>query len=144
MGTSIWPLFLLIGSNLVYQTCSKCSSRDANPFAILTVVYIIAALGSFAMFLCCGKGGGTIVENIRAMNWANYVLGLSIIGLEGGFLYLYRTGWNVSVGPICSYTGVAIGLLFIGFLFFNEQITWRQIVGTFLCLGGIALISFKS
>ena len=83
------------------------------------------------------------MANLRHLNWANYLLGLAIIGLEGGFLYLYRTGWNVSVGPICSYCGVAIGLLIVGALLFHEQITLRQLVGTLLCLGGIALISWK-
>lgn len=146
MGHSFWPLALLICSNLVYQTCSKCASKDVNPFAALTVVYLIAAIGSFLAFmafLVWGNDAGTVMENVKSMNWANYVLGLSIIGLEGGFLYLYRSGWSVSVGPICSYTGVAIGLLVLGALCFGEHISLRQIAGTLLCLGGIALVTFK-
>ena len=144
MGHAYWPLFLLIGSNLLYQTCSKCSSKEASPFFILTVVYAIAAVASFALYLAAGRATGGIMANLRHLNWANYLLGLAIIGLEGGFLYLYRSGWSVSVGPICSYTGVAIGLLILGALCFGEHITPRQIAGTLLCLGGIALVSLKS
>ena len=46
MGTSWWPLFLIIGSNLVYQSSSRCASKDAQPFAALAVVYTNAASGS--------------------------------------------------------------------------------------------------
>ena len=28
MGTSWWPLFLIIGSNLIYQSSSRCASKD--------------------------------------------------------------------------------------------------------------------
>ena len=143
MGTSWWPLFLIIGSNLVYQSSSRCASKDAQPFAALAVVYTIAAIGSLLFFAITGRESGSLLTNIRALNWANYLLGLAIIGLEGGFLYLYRNGWSVSVGPICSYCGVAIGLLILGALCFHEHITLKQILGTILCLGGIALISLK-
>ena len=143
MGHAYWPLCLLIASNLLYQSCAKCSSRTAHPFVILTVVYLIAAASSFALFLLLGRDTGSLAHQLRELNWANYLLGLAIIGLEGGFLYLYRTGWNVSVGPICSYTGVALGLLALGALCFGEHITARQIAGTLLALGGIALISWK-
>lgn len=143
MGHSYWPLCLLIASNLLYQSCAKCSSRTAHPFVILTVVYLIAAAGSLALFLLLGRDADSLAYQLRELNWANYLLGLAIIGLEGGFLYLYRTGWNVSVGPICSYTGVALGLLVLGALCFGEHITLRQVAGTLLALGGIALISWK-
>ena len=143
MGHSYWPLCLLIASNLLYQSCAKCSSRTAHPFVILTVVYLIAAAGSLALFLLLGRDADSLAHQLRELNCANYLLGLAIIGLEGGFLYLYRTGWNVSVGPICSYTGVALGLLVLGALCFGEHITLRQVAGTLLALGGIALISWK-
>ena len=143
MGTSWWPLFLIIGSNLVYQSSSRCASKDAQPFAALAVVYTIAAIGSLIFFGITGRESGSLLTNIRALNWANYLLGLAIIGLEGGFLYLYRSGWSVSVGPICTYCGVAIGLLILGALCFHEHITLKQVFGTLLCLGGIALISIK-
>ena len=143
MGHSYWPLCLLIASNLLYQSCAKCSSRTAHPFVILTIVYLIAAAGSLALFLLLGRDADSLAHQLRELNWANYLLGLAIIGLEGGFLYLYRTGWNVSVGPICSYTGVALGLLVLGALSFGEHITLHQVAGTLLALGGIALISWK-
>lgn len=144
MGHSFWPLFLLIGSNLMYHTCAKSSSDKAHAFAILTIVYTVSALISLSIFLATGRSSGSLLDNIRNLNLANYLMGVAIIGLEGGFIYLYRAGWNISVGPIMSYTGVALGLLAVGAIFYGEHITLRQVLGTLLCLGGIAMISFKA
>lgn len=141
MGDALWPLFLLVGSNLIYQTCSKNAAKSANPFAALVITYIIAALASLIMYFFTCRNDGPFMENVKSLNLWNYLMGVAIIGLEGGFLYLYKHGWNISVGPVCSYTGVAIGLLAIGAIFYHEPIGLRQIIGTLLCLGGIALVS---
>lgn len=137
----LWPLFLIVGSNLVYQTCSKCATKAANPFAILTATYFVAMTASFVIF--CATEKGSVAAQFRAVNWAGYLLGLAIIGLEGGFLFLYRVGWKASVGPVLTYTAVAIGLLILGALLWHEHVGWKQILGTVLCLAGIALVSSR-
>ncbi len=143
MGSSIWPLLLVVGSNVIYHLSAKCSSREAHPFASLTVVYAIAAVASLVLYGLCNKGFGGLGQNFRALNWANYLLGLAIIGLEGGYIWLYRAGWSASVGPICSYVLLAICLLFVGFFFFKEHISYQQVLGTLLCIAGIVLIAYK-
>lgn len=144
MGNAIWPLALIVLSNLCYQSCSKSASPAVSPFAALVFVYLIAAAGSFVFYLVFdGRGLTGLWQSIPQMNWANFLMGLAIVGLEGGFLYLYKTGWSVSVGPIITYTCVALGLLAVGALFYHEHITLRQILGTLVCLGGIALVAVK-
>ena len=68
MGHSYWPLCLLIASNLLYQSCAKCSSRTAHPFVILTVVYLIAAAGSLALFLLLGRDADSLAHQLRELN----------------------------------------------------------------------------
>ena len=144
MGTSYWPLGLIICSNVCYHLSSRCASRTVNPFAALVVAYLVGAAGALALYLATERSGlHSLATQVRELNWANYLLGLAIIGLEGGFLYLYRCGWSVSVGPILSYTGLAVALLLVGALLFHEHVGWRQIAGTVLCLGGIALVSSR-
>ena len=144
MGTSYWPLFLIIGSNVCYHLSSRFASRTANPFAALVVAYLVGAAGALGLYLATERSGlHSLGTQVRELNWANYLLGLAIIGLEGGFLYLYRCGWSVSVGPILSYTGLAVALLLVGALLFHEHVGWRQIAGTALCLAGIALVSSR-
>ena len=140
MGNAIWPLFLIVGSNVVYQLSSRGAAKGVNPFAALVVAYAIAAVASLALFFATGRGAA-LGAQIRSLNWANYALGFAIIGLEGGFLCLYRAGWSASVGPIVTYSAVAVLLLLIGALFLGEHIGWKQIAGVALCLAGIALVT---
>lgn len=140
MGNAIWPLVLIVGSNIAYQLSSRGAAKDVNPFAALVAAYAIATTASLALFFATSKGT-TLSVQFRELNIANYILGFTIIGLEGGFLALYRHGWSASVGPVVSYAGVAMLLLIIGAAFLGEHVGWRQIVGVLLCLGGIALLS---
>lgn len=138
MGHAFWPLFLIVGSNIVYQLSSRGAAKGVNPFAALVVAYAIAGV----TFLATSKMG-TLLPQLRSLNLANYLLGLAIIGLEGGFLCLYRAGWSASVGPIVTYSAVAVLLLLIGALFLGEHVGCRQILGVALCLAGIALVTSK-
>ena len=142
MGNAIWPLFLIVGSNIVYQLSARGAAKNVNPFAALVVAYAIATVASLALFLATAKGS-ELAAQVRELNWANYALGLAIIGLEGGFLCLYRAGWSASVGPIVTYSAVAVLLLLIGALFLGEHVGWRQIAGVALCLAGIALVTSR-
>ena len=142
MGNAIWPLFLIVGSNIVYQLSARGAAKGVNPFAALVVAYAIATVASLALFLATAKGSA-LAAQVRELNWANYALGLAIIGLEGGFLCLYRAGWSASVGPIVTYSAVAMLLLLIGALFLGEHVGWRQVAGVALCLAGIALVTSK-
>ncbi len=142
MGDALWPLFLIVGSNLVYQLSSRGAAKGVNPFAALVAAYGIALAASLALFFATAKGV-SLGGQFRGMNLANLLLGLAIIGLEGGFLCLYRHGWSASVGPIVTYSAVAVLLLIIGALFLGEHVGWRQIVGTLLCIGGIALVTSR-
>ena len=142
MGNAICPLFLIVGSNIVYQLSSRGAAKGVNPFAALVVAYAIATVASLALFLATAKGSA-LAAQVRELNWANYALGLAIIGLEGGFLCLYRAGWSASVGPIVTYSAVAVLLLLIGALFLGEHVGWRQIAGVALCLAGIALVTSR-
>ena len=142
MGNAIWPLFLIVGSNIVYQLSSRGAAKGVNPFAALVVAYAIATVASLGLFLATAKGSA-LATQVRELNWANYALGLAIIGLEGGFLCLYRAGWSASVGPIVTYSAVAVLLLLIGAFFLGEHIGWKQVAGVVLCLAGIALVTSK-
>lgn len=140
MGNAIWPLFLIVGSNIAYHLSSRGAAKGVNPFAALVAAYSIAAVASLALFFATAKGA-SLAGQARELNWANYLLGFAIVGLEGGFLCLYRHGWNASVGPVVTYAAVAVLLLVIGALFLGEHVGWRQILGVALCLGGIALVT---
>jgi drug/metabolite transporter (DMT)-like permease len=140
VGDALWPLFLIVGANLVYHLSSRGVTKGMNPFAALVLVYAVAGVASLALYFATAKGEGFVAQ-VRQANAANWLLGLAVVGLEGGFLCLYRHGWSASVGPIVTYSAVAVLLLAVGAAFLGEDVGWRQVAGVVLCLAGIALVT---
>lgn len=142
MFAYIWPLFLVVISNTFYQVCAKSVPDKINPFASLTITYLVGALMSLILYFVLNKGGNLINE-YKHVNWAPFVLGLVIVGLEVGYIYMYKAGWQVSVAQIVQAAIIAVLLIFIGYWFYKESITWNKIVGIVVCLGGLFLINIK-
>jgi len=46
------------------------------------------------------KPDATTLAEVRQLNWASYLLAFSIVGLEVGFLLVYRSGWNLGIAAV--------------------------------------------
>ena len=137
----IWPIALVVLSNVIYQICAKSVPNHVNPFASLTITYIVGAVSSAVLYFLLG--GGNLVKEIGKMNWASYALGLAIIGLELGFLYVYKAGWQISTASIVQSSFLAVILIFVGMFLYNEALTWNKIIGVIVCLIGLVFINIK-
>ncbi|MDE6320241.1 MAG: EamA family transporter [Lachnospiraceae bacterium] len=140
MWNMIWPMILIVVSNCFYNICTKSTPENVNTFGALTVTYLIGAMLSSILFVCSAGPAGTIME-IKQVNWTSLVLGLSIVGLEAGYVFLYRAGWKVSNGALTANICLAIALIVIGFLLYKETISPRQILGIVVCGIGLFLIN---
>ena len=132
MFSYIWPIALAVLSNTVYHVSSKSVPENVSPFASLTVTYLIAALVS--ALLHYALAGGSIVKEYSRLNWAPFALGLVIVGLEAGFMYAYKAGWQVSTGFIVQSAFLSSLLLFVGYFLYHEALTWNKIVGVLICV----------
>ena len=142
MFSYVWPLGLVVLSNVFYQICAKAVPDKMNPFASLTITYLVGALASLIMYFALNKGGN-IFREYQKTNWAPFVLGLVIVGLEVGYIYAYKAGWPVSVAQIVQAAILAVILIFVGYMLYKEAITWNKIVGIIVCLAGLGLINMK-
>ena len=142
MLSYIWPIALVILSNTLYQVCSKSVPREMNPLASLTVTYLISAVVSGVLYYALNRNANLLRE-IKLTNWASIVLGIVIIGLEVGFIYAYRAGWQISKAQIVSSAMLAVVLIFVGYLLYHEAITWNKIIGIIICLAGLVLINYR-
>lgn len=142
MFAYIWPMVLIIASNTVYQICSKGIPGNVSPFASLTVTYLVGAVVSLILHYVIQPGTG-ILQEFAKMNWAPFVLGLVIVGLEVGWIYAYRAGWQVSTGMIVQCSFLAVVLIFVGYLLYHEALTWNKLVGIAICLVGLTFINMK-
>ena len=142
MFSYIWPIALVVLSNTLYQICAKSVPEGMNPLASLTVTYLVGAAVSCALYFILNRNANLLRE-IRLTNWAPIVLGVVIVGLEVGFIYAFRAGWQISMAQIVSSAVLAVILIFVGYLLYHEAITWNKIAGIIVCLVGLVLINYR-
>ena len=145
MFAYVWPIALVVGANVMYQICAKEVPAGMNAFASLTVTYTVAAVFSaIFFFLLGGNSDGTgLVGEYSKINWAPFVLGIVIIGLEVGWIFAYKAGWEVSTGFIVQSAVLAILLLILGYCLYHEALTWNKVVGVAICIIGLVFINLK-
>ena len=138
----VWPLALVVLSNVVYQISSKSVSQDIDPFASLTVTYLIGAAVSAVLYFTVSRGSN-LWKEYSQLNWASVILGLAVVGLEAGWIFAYRAGWPVSTGFIVQSAVLAALLLAVGYFLYHEAIPWNRLVGVGICLVGLVFINYK-
>ena len=140
MFSYIWPLGLVLISNIVYQICAKSTPKAINPLAALTITYAISSLMCGILYYVLNKGGNLLKEYTH-LNWAPFTLGVVIIGLEVGWIYAYKAGWEVSKGFIVQSSFLAVALLLVGFFLYQEALSTSKVIGVLICLVGLYFIN---
>ena len=140
------PYFLsasiVISSIVVYQICMKVIPEGVNPVSALLTFYLSA--------LVCTLAAAPIFKLQEGMlSLSNFTLpavlvGVAIVGIEFGYLYMYRSGWTLSAAPLIGMGSAAVVLAFIGFTWFQDPISLRKVAGVALCLIGLYLLSNKT
>lgn len=136
----IWPIALVVFSNIVYQICAKGVPKNMDAMASMTITYLVGAVCSAIMFFVMNKNGNLLHE-YEKMNWAPVFLGVSVVGLEVGFIYAYKNGWAVSTASIVQSAFLAVALLFVGALLYHEVISISKMIGVGFCLVGLFFLN---
>ena len=142
MLSYIWPIALIVLSNTLYQICAKSVPEGMNPFASLTVTYMVGAVVSGVLYYVSGTGS-SLLKEYGKLNWAPIVLGIVIVGLEAGYIFAFKAGWQVSTAQVVQAAVLAGVLLFVGYLLYHEVLTWNKVVGIAVCLIGLVFINLK-
>ena len=136
----IWPIILVIFSNIIYQIATKSVPKNMDPMASLTVTYVVGAISSTVMYFLMNKNGNLLVE-YQKLNQYPFLLGISIVGLEVGFIYAYKAGWPISTAAIVQSAFLSLALIVVGALLYQETISANKIIGIIVCLLGLWLIN---
>ena len=105
------------------------------------ITYLVAAIISAIIFIFVVSPSNVGFE-ITKINWTSIVLALAIVGLEVGYVFVYRAGWNVSSASVVANIGLACVLIVVGYLLYKENVSFNQIVGIIVCMVGLVLINF--
>ena len=140
MWNLIWPILIVLLSNTFYNICMKSMPSDVNPFGALMVTYLVAAIISALIFVF-SVGPSNISGGLSKINWTSVVLALAIVGLEVGYVFVYRAGWAVNTASVVANIGLACVLLVVGYFLYKENVSMQQILGIFVCMFGLILIN---
>lgn len=140
MWSMALPVLIVVVANTLYNICTKQTPENVNTFAALIMTYFVSMVSAMALFFLT-RDGESLVTELQKTNWSTWLLGMAIVGVEFGYIYMYRVGWKLSLGSMAVNLVLACVLLIIGYLFFKETLTPRQMVGFVVCLLGIFLIA---
>ncbi len=133
-------LSLAIACTVGYHLVLKLTPAGVNPLLSLLVTYALVTL-LFGGLLLASPGGFEWKHEVRQLNWTAIALAFVIVGLDLGFLFLYRSGFAVSLGALVTQSAAAMLLLVIGVAVFREKLSVANGLGLALCLAGLWLVN---
>ena len=138
------PLFwlaiaLVVATNLIYHLAQKSIPRDVHPLISVCASYAIALLTTLCLFPFFPVRA-PLGQAVRQLRWSTLAVGVSIVGIEVGFLLAYRAGWRISLGSTATAAALAVLLVPTGVLLYGERLTAANAAGIVLCIAGIVLV----
>lgn len=140
MFSTWWPLLLVVLSGVGYQVGLKEVSGIGDPMISLMVTYLAASAVSFVIYFFQSLGKESFFRGVLSVNVSAVGLGLAIVGIEVGTLFMYRAGWAVNVAFVVANSLIVAALMLTGFLLYKEKLTLRQLIGVGISLAGILCI----
>jgi len=133
-------IVIVVSSNVFYHICQKSTPSKVNPFTALFATYITAALITLVAIPFYKTDIG-FIDSFKNLNWASFVLGICVVGLEFGWILAYRAGWNVSVGSLVANIVLAALLIPVGIFLFKEGFELKKVFGALICIVGLIIIN---
>ena len=146
-----FSITLAILSSALYHFSAKSTPSNVNFTTSLIVTYAVA-LGITLLItlffhatpaLAGGARENGLLLELRQLNWASFLLAIAIVGIEFGFLLVYRSGWNLGIAAVLVNVVASLILLPVAIFFFKDKISWVNIVGIFVCLAGLVMLNWK-
>jgi multidrug transporter EmrE-like cation transporter len=80
---------------------------------------------------------------LKQLNWATYALAFSLVGLELGFLLVYRAGWNIGIAAVLVNVVASLLLVPVALYVFKDRLSAVNIIGILVCLAGLLMLNWK-
>jgi drug/metabolite transporter (DMT)-like permease len=133
---------LAIFSSALYHFSAKSTPANINFAVALIVTYAVAlTLTLLAAFFFPAPNG--ILAELKQLNWASFLLAIAIVGIEFGFLMVYRSGWNLGIAAVLVNVVASLILLPVAIFLLKDKISWINVLGIFVCLAGLVMLNWK-
>jgi drug/metabolite transporter (DMT)-like permease len=137
-----FSITLAICSSALYHFSAKSTPANVN-FSISLIVTYLVALGIVLLtaFIFPVKNG--LAFELKQLNWASVLLAVAIVGIEYGFLLVYRSGWNLGIAAVLVNVVASLILVPVAIFIFKNKLNWINILGIVVCLAGLLMLNWK-
>lgn len=137
-----FSITLTICSSALYHFVAKSTPSNVNFTVSLLVTYAVAFVVTLFGFFFFPATDGVAVE-LRKLNWASIGLAIAVVGIEFGFLLVYRSGWNLGIAAVVTNVIASLILVPVAILLFKDKISWVNIMGILVCLAGLVMLNWR-
>lgn len=136
-----FSITLAICSSALYHFVAKSTPSNINFTVSLLVTYAVAFMVTLLTFFFFPAKNGVMAE-LKQLNWASIGLAVAIVGIEFGFLLVYRAGWHLGIAAVLTNVVASLILVPVAIFIFKDQISWINVLGIFICLAGLVMLNW--
>jgi drug/metabolite transporter (DMT)-like permease len=136
-----FSIILAIASSALYHFVAKSTPTNVNFTVSLLVTYGFAfGMTLFTFFFFPTK---SVLGELKLLNWASFGLAIAVMGIEFGYLLMYRAGWNLGIAAVLVTVLASLILVPVAIFVFKDKISWINITGILVCLVGLVMLNWK-
>ena len=83
------------------------------------------------------------MAELKQLNWASIGLAVAVVGIEFGFLLVYRSGWNLGIAAVLTNVVASLILLPVAIFLFKDKISLVNVAGIIVCFIGLIMLNWK-
>lgn len=136
-----FSITLAIASSALYHFVAKSTPANVNFTVSLLVTYAVAFV--ITLFIFFAFPTKDVLAELKQLNWASIALAIAVVGIEFGFLLVYRSGWNLGIAAVLVNVVASLILVPVAIFVFEDKISWINIAGIFVCLVGLVMLNWK-
>lgn len=137
-----FSIALAVVSSALYHFVAKSAPANVNFTVSLLATYCVAFIATLFTFFFFPVEDG-IAGELKKLNWTSVGLAVAVVGIEFGYLLMYRAGWNLGIAAVLTTTLSALILVPVAFFVFKDRISWINVAGILACLAGLVMLNWK-
>jgi drug/metabolite transporter (DMT)-like permease len=137
-----FSISLAILSSALYHFSQKLIPAGVHPIVSVIVTYAVSLVLCFLLLIFIPPENGLLAA-LKQLNWATILLAFSIIGLEVGFLLVYRSGWNLGLAAVLVNVVASLLLVPVAIFLFKDKLSLVNVLGILVCLAGLVMLNWR-
>ena len=136
-----FSITLAVASSALYHFVAKSTPSNVNFTVSLLVTYGAAFVMTLLTFFFFPTK--SVMGELKLLNWASIGLAIAVMGIEFGYLLMYRASWNLGITAVLVTTLAGLILVPVAVFVFKDKISWINITGILVCLAGLVMLNWK-